>query len=104
MWLTPSRLVRYVSESSAVMVTVTRSMWVEWHSFFVSFIRVFWSFSGFFQIGKYSECVLSFWRVPFFVVMYAALVFAPPMSKPMTFTVVVCLRCLLWCVVVFLCC
>ncbi len=95
---------RYASASSAVMVTVTRSMWVEGHSFFVSFMRVFLSFSGFFQIGKYSECVLSFCSEPFFVVMKAASVFAPPMSKPMTFTVVVCLRCLLWCAVVFLGC
>ena len=104
MWFMPSRLVRYASASSAVMVTVTRSMWVEGHSFFVSFMRVFLSFSGFFQTGKYSESVLSFWRAPFFVVMNAALVFAPPMSKPITFTVVVCLRCLLWCAVVFLRC
>ena len=104
MWLTPSRLVRYASESSAVMVAVTRSMWVDLLSFLVSFVRVFVRFSGFFQTGKYSESVLSFWRAPFFVVMKAAFVFAPPMSKPMTFTVRVCLRCLLWCVFVFLRC
>ena len=62
------------------------------------------SFSGFFQTGKYSEFVLSFCREPFFVVMNAALVLAPPISNPMTFTVVVFLRCLLCCVVVFLRC
>jgi hypothetical protein len=104
MWLTPSRLVRYASESSAVMVAVTRSMWVDLLSFLVSFVRVFVRFSGFFQTGKYSESVLSSWTAPFFVVMNAAFVFAPPMSKPMTFTVRVCLRCLLWCVFVFLRC
>ena len=104
MWLTPSRLVRYASESSAVMVAVTRSRWVDLHSFLVSFVKGFSSFSGFFQTGKYSELVLSSWRVPFFVVMKAAFVFAPPMSKPMTFTVRVCLRCLLWCVFAFLRC
>jgi hypothetical protein len=96
MWFTPSRFVRYTSASSAVMVTVTRSMWVEWHSFLVSFVKVFLSFSGFLQTGKYSDCVSSFWRVPFSVVMNAALVLAPPISKPITFTVAFFLRCLLW--------
>ena len=68
------------------------------------FILILLSFSGFFQTGKYSEVVLSLLREPFFVVINAALVFAPPISKPMTVTVLVCLHCLLLCLVFFLLC
>ena len=104
MWLTPSRFVRYASESSAVMVTVTRFRRVDLHVFFVSFRSVAASFSGFFQTGKYSDAVSSFAMQPFLVVMNAALVFAPPMSKPMTLTVLFCLLRAVYLVAVFLSC
>ena len=86
------------------MVAATRSICVDFAVFFESFFNTAESFSGFFQMGKYSDAVVRLFMRSFLVVMNAAFVFAPPMSKPMTFTVCVCLLKRECCVVVFVLC
>src|SRR4030067_1863227 len=74
------------------MVTPTASTPSEPLNFPLSSERTLPSFSGFFQTGKYSVADLNSSMTPFFVLMNAAFVLAPPMSKPSTFTNVGCLQ------------
>ncbi len=89
MLLTPSRLVRYASDNSAVIVIPTQLSFTEPLTALAILERIVQSFSGYFQTGKYSIAVLILPKNPLSVLMYAALVLAPPMSKPSTFTTLV---------------